>query len=185
MGTQMSAPCDAHMHCSKETKPQFVPPPLRSRHQGRQVAVWASAGAASMIRTSAIRGSATKRERIKVMPALHARTAELNTRQSNYSSSILHWCDHDLDDSRASHPRVGARLRRRGDRIGFALLHCMSPVYSLARPSYDFRAQILAPPAALCVAFSPGPRCATCGPAHAGGDLTRAGGEERERRLRS
>jgi hypothetical protein len=47
------------------------------------------------------------------MPALHARTAELNTRQSNDSSSILHWCDHDLDDSRASHSRVGARLRRR------------------------------------------------------------------------
>ena len=37
MGIQTSAPCDAHMHCSKETKPQFVPPPLRSRHQGRQV----------------------------------------------------------------------------------------------------------------------------------------------------
>jgi hypothetical protein len=37
LGTQTSPPCGAHMHCSKEVKPQFVPPPVRSRHQGRQV----------------------------------------------------------------------------------------------------------------------------------------------------
>ena len=55
------------MHCSKEKKPQFVPPPLRSRHQGRQVAVWASTGAASIIGTSAVRESATKKERVNLV----------------------------------------------------------------------------------------------------------------------
>jgi hypothetical protein len=70
-------------------KPQFVPPPVRSRHQGRQVAVWASAGAASITGTSAVRQSATKSGRIKGMPTSNhcptptiAHLAELNTRRS-------------------------------------------------------------------------------------------------------
>ena len=85
------------MHCSKEMKPQFVPPPVRSRHQGRQVADWASAGPVSIIGTSAVSESATTRGRIKGMPTLQAlpTLAELNTRHRPYSSAMLHWCDHD------------------------------------------------------------------------------------------
>jgi hypothetical protein len=60
------------MHCSEETKPQFLAPSLRSRHHGRQAAAWASAGVASIIGASDAKAHAIRNERIEGMPTLPA-----------------------------------------------------------------------------------------------------------------
>ena len=80
-GTQTSAPWDAHMHCSKERKPQFVPPPLRSRHQGRQVAVWASARVVSTNEAHTLSDTAMRSRWLKIIIGPPKRLAAFQRRR--------------------------------------------------------------------------------------------------------